>query len=145
MGMPGRRMALAALPALAATAVFTAPATATPFDSAISVQPYAHIGDDGTITLSGTYRCNDPSPVGAIQITASVIQDGVHLTTGAGDAVCDGAEHEWESRAKLRHTPGIHPGRARAEARLQEIRLSGLMPQSLHTLAEDHRDVQVAG
>ncbi|MET9963219.1 DUF6299 family protein [Streptomyces sp. NPDC006326] len=143
--MPGRRMALAALSALAAAAAFTAPATATSFDSAISVQPYAQIGEDGTITLSGTYRCTDASPVGGIQIAASVIQDHTRLTTGAGGAVCDGAEHEWESRASLRYTPDIHPGPARAEVRLQEVKLSGLMPKSLHTLAEDQQDIQITG
>ncbi len=113
MGTIGRRMALAALSALAATAVFTAPATAAPYDSAISVQPYAHIGGSGTVT---------------------------RLTTGAGAPVCDGA-----ARVAEHHRPpgAVHAGEARFEARLQEVRFSGLMPRSVSVLGEDIQDGEI--
>lgn len=143
MGMPGSRTALAALSALAATAGFTAPADATVFNHGISVQPYAHIDQDGTITLSGSYHCDVASPVGAVQIKATVIQDNVRLTIAAGDAHCDGAEHGWTADGTLRLTPGVHGGRAVAAAQLQEIHFSGLMPKSIDTVAEDTRDIEV--
>ncbi|MEU6862684.1 DUF6299 family protein [Streptomyces sp. NPDC046876] len=147
MGTTGRRMALAALSALAAAAAFTAPATAASHNSAISVQPYAHIGEDGTITLSGTYRCNAGSPTGATQISATVVQEETHLTTSAGEAVCDGAEHEWQSTGRLPQSLGlpgdVHPGAARFEARIQEVRFSGLMPKSVSVFAEDVQEGEI--
>lgn len=142
MRMHGGRTALAALSALAATAVFTAPAEATSFDQGISVRPYGHVSKDGTVTLSGTYHCTNPSPVGAkLQIAAAVVQDGTRLAFGGGEARCDGQEHEWEATGSLKFTPDVHPGPARAEARLNEIHFAGLMPRSIDTVAEDRQDL----
>ncbi|MEU3776719.1 DUF6299 family protein [Streptomyces sp. NPDC032472] len=147
MGTTGRRMALAALSALTAAAAFTAPAAAAPNNSAISVQPFAQIGEDGTITLSGTYRCDGGSPMGAKQISATVVQEGTHLTTSAGEAVCDGAQHEWQTTGRLPQSLGlpgeVHPGAARFEARLQEVRFSGLMPKSTSVSAEDVQEGEI--
>ncbi|MFE2928363.1 DUF6299 family protein [Streptomyces goshikiensis] len=135
-------MAFAALSALAATTVFTAPADATVFENRISVRQDAHIGDDGTVTLSGTYVCEDPSPVG-VQIATALAQDGTRLgTTAKGRVICDGRKHAWRSTASLRFTKGIHAGKARAEARLEVVRMgSGLMPRAIDTLAQDDRTV----
>ncbi|MFE3630298.1 DUF6299 family protein [Streptomyces goshikiensis] len=135
-------MAFAALSALAATTVFTAPADATVFENRISVRQDAHIGDDGTVTLSGTYVCEDPSPVG-VQIATALAQDGTRLgTTAKGRVICDGRKHAWRSTASLRFTKGIHAGKARAEARLEVVRMgSGLMPRAIDTLSQDDRTV----
>lgn len=144
MGIHASRMALAALSALAATAVFTAPADATVFDQGISVQPYGHISEDGRITLSGTYHCSHPSPIGAkLQIAAAVLQDGTRLGFSGGEADCDGEEHVWEATGSLRLTRNIHPGRALAEVQLNEIHFSGLMPRSIDTVAEDRQEIQL--
>ncbi|MEU9146928.1 DUF6299 family protein [Streptomyces sp. NPDC048349] len=138
-------MALAALSALAATTVFTATAGATSFDQEISVQPYGHISQDGRITLSGKYRCSNPSPMRAkLQIAAAVVQDGTRLAFGGGEAQCDGQEHAWEATGTLEFTPGVHPGRALAEAQLNEIHFAGLMPRSIDTVAEDRREIRLA-
>ncbi|MEV7521630.1 DUF6299 family protein [Streptomyces sp. NPDC091371] len=140
--MSGRRMALAALSALAATAVFTTPAGATVFDQGISVHHDAHIAADGAVTLSGTYHCEQVSPMGAMQIRATVVQEpGRQLTIGGGQAVCDGAEHRWEAQVPG-FLAGVHPGRATVTAALQEVRLQGLMPRSVTTVAEDTEDVE---
>ncbi|MGR4883320.1 DUF6299 family protein [Streptomyces sp. LARHCF249] len=144
MGIHGTRIALAALSALAATAVFTAPAGATSFDQGISVQPYGHISEDGKVTLSGTYHCSSPSPVGAkLQIAAAVVQDGTRVAFGGGEARCDGREHEWEATGTLQFTPAVHPGPALAEAQLNEIHFSGLMPRSIETVAEDRQEIRL--
>ncbi|MFJ4780767.1 DUF6299 family protein [Streptomyces sp. NPDC088762] len=146
MRIHATRMALAALSAVAGAAVFTAPATATSFDQGISVQPYAHISEDGTITLSGTYHCTVPSPMGAtLQISAGVYQDGTRIGLGGGQAQCDGAEHEWRASGSLRLTPNVHPGPALAEAQLNEVQFSGLMPRSIDTVAEDRREIRLVG
>ncbi|MFF5704550.1 DUF6299 family protein [Streptomyces sp. NPDC012794] len=141
MRTPASRMTLGAFSALAATALFTTAAHATVFDQAISVRPEAHIAGDGSVTLSGTYRCEVASPSGAMQIKATVIQDGSRLSIGAGEVVCDGAEHAWVAGSPL--TGGIHPGRATAVAELQEIHFSGLMPRAIDTVAQDSKDIQV--
>ncbi|WP_107417231.1 DUF6299 family protein [Streptomyces sp. CB00455] len=136
-------MALAGLAALAATAVFTAPAGATSFDQGITVRSYGHISEDGAVTVSGTYHCNTPSPRGKVQIAAAVVQGGTRLAFGGGEAECDGREHAWEATGSLRYTPDVHPGPAVAEARLNEIHFSGLMPRSIDTVAEDRRDIRL--
>ncbi|MCX4692801.1 DUF6299 family protein [Streptomyces sp. NBC_01408] len=144
MGIHATRMAVAALSALAAAAVFTAPAEATVYDQGISVQEYGHISEDGTVTLSGTYHCTNPSPKGAkLQIAASVTQGGTRLAFGGGEADCDGEEHAWEATGSLKYTPGIRPGAALAGAQLNEIHFSGLMPRSIDTVAEDQREIRL--
>ncbi|MFD6187314.1 DUF6299 family protein [Streptomyces goshikiensis] len=144
MGTTGPRMALAALSALAATTVFTAPADATVFENHISVRQDAHIGDDDTVTLSGAYVCSDPSPVG-VQIATFLAQDGTRLgTTAKGEVICDGHEHEWQSTASMRYTKGLHAGEARAEARLEVVRTGGgLMPKAIDTVAQDEQEVEL--
>ncbi|MFD0270540.1 DUF6299 family protein [Streptomyces sp. NPDC127106] len=143
MRTSGSRIALAAFSALAAATVFTAPAEATVFNQAISVRSEAHIGEDGTITLSGSYRCEQPSPKGTIQVKATLVQDDVHLGLGAGEAVCDGRDHDWQAHAPLGYTPQVHAGPAEATAELQEIHFSGLMPSSLDTVAADEKVIEV--
>ncbi|MFD9355999.1 DUF6299 family protein [Streptomyces sp. NPDC060031] len=136
-------MALAALSALAATTVFTAPAGATVFNQGISVHPEAHIAEDGAVTLSGSYHCEGASPTGAMQIKATVEQDGSRLSIGGEQVVCDGTERRWVAHAPGFASGSVHPGRATVTGELQEIRLSGLMPKSVTTLAQDTRDVEV--
>lgn len=144
MAATGPRMALAALAALGATAVFTAPANAAPYGNGIYVSSEAHIAEDGTIHLFGAYHCTDPSLSGAVQIKATVVQDDVRLSIGAGDAVCDGVEHEWAAHGSLRFTPNVHAGEAMAEAQLQELRFGGgLLPRSIDTVARDSHPVTV--
>ncbi|MFG2993429.1 DUF6299 family protein [Streptomyces sp. NPDC048257] len=143
MRKSARRMALTAFAALAATTLFTAPAGATVFDQGISVHHDAYVAQDGAVTLSGTYHCEKASPVGAMQIKATVAQEGGgQLSIGAEQIVCDGQERRW-----VAHAPGafanVHPGHAVVTAELQEVRLSGLMPRSVTTVAKDTQDVEV--
>ncbi|MEV6950895.1 DUF6299 family protein [Streptomyces sp. NPDC051183] len=142
MRTPARRMALAAFSALAAGAVFTSPAAATVFHQAISVHDDVHLGKHGDVILSGTYQCEQASPAGAMQIKATVVQDGTRLSIGAEQPLCDGTERRW-----VAHAPGrfvsLHPGHARVTAEIQEIRLAGLMPRSIATVARDTKDVEV--
>ncbi|MFI5620790.1 DUF6299 family protein [Streptomyces sp. NPDC051567] len=142
MRIHGARTALAALSALAAVTLSTAPAGATVFEQGISVHPYAHISADGKVTLSGTYHCTLPSPAGTtMQISAAVVQGRTRVAFSGGSAVCDGAEHTWRAGGSLRYAPDVRQGRARAEARLQEIRFSGLLPSSVDTVAQDGREI----
>ncbi|MFD5146629.1 DUF6299 family protein [Streptomyces sp. NPDC058401] len=149
MATTGPRMALAALAALGATAVFTAPANAVPDGSAIHggdiyVSSEAHIAHDGTIHLFGEYHCAAPSPSGTVQIKATIEQEDVRLSIGGGDAQCDGEVHDWSAHGTLRLTPTVHAGEALAKAELQEIRFGGgLLPRSIDTVAQDVHPVEV--
>ncbi|MFE4262618.1 DUF6299 family protein [Streptomyces sp. NPDC056883] len=149
MAATGPRMALAALAALGATAVFTAPANAAPHGSApygndIYVSSEAHIAPDGTIHLFGEYHCSAPSPSGTVQIKATIEQEDVRLSIGGGDAQCDGEVHDWSAHGTLRLTPTVHAGEALAKAELQEIRFGGgLLPRSIDTVAQDAHPVRV--
>ncbi|MFE9561116.1 DUF6299 family protein [Streptomyces sp. NPDC006487] len=144
MATTGPRMALAALAALGATAVFTAPANAAPYGNGIYVSSEARIAPDGTIHLFGEYHCTAPSPSGAVQIKATIEQEDVRLSIGGGDAQCDGAVHDWSAHGTLRLTPTVHAGEALAKAELQEIRFGGgLLPRSIDTVAQDAHPVRV--
>ncbi|MFD3720677.1 DUF6299 family protein [Streptomyces sp. NPDC058674] len=144
MSVSGLRLALSALSALAAVTAFTAPASAAPHGNEISVQRDARIVEHGTVTLSGTYRCSAPSPVGTVQIAATLVQGHTRLGFGGEEAVCDGREHAWEATGSLRMTPDVQAGPAEARVRLQEIgRSGGLLPTSLRTVAEDRRGIEL--
>ncbi|UQX01545.1 DUF6299 family protein [Streptomyces sp. RerS4] len=144
------RLAFAALSAVAAAAVLTTPAGAAAYGNEISVRKDAHINPDDTITLFGTYRCAPTSPVGSVQVSVTVIQDGTRLTFAGDEAArCDGERHDWTASGGLRMTPGFHPGAAGAEVRLQRAGVSGsgLVPTSVHVshLAESRQDIEVYG
>ncbi|WP_158717867.1 DUF6299 family protein [Streptomyces sp. NRRL F-2664] len=142
MRVPARRMALAALSALAAITLSGTTAAATVFQQAVSVHHDAHVAGDGTVTLSGTYHCEQASPAGAMQIRATVEQEGGRLSIGAEQPVCDGTERRWVATAPGRWVD-VRPGRAVVTAELQEIRFSGLMPKSVTTVAQDRQDVEI--
>ncbi|MEU8434249.1 DUF6299 family protein [Streptomyces sp. NPDC029216] len=141
MRTPARRMALTAFSALAATALFATPALATVFHQGISVEQQAHITPQGAVVLSGTYHCELSPSSAAVQVKATVVQDGTRLSIGAGEVFCDGREHAWEAVSPL--TAGLHPGRAEAVAELQEIHMAGLMPRAISTVAQDRKDIEV--
>ncbi|MEW1634448.1 DUF6299 family protein [Streptomyces sp. NPDC093801] len=141
MFTPARRMALTAFSALAATSLFATPALATVFQQGISLHPEAQISRDGSVRLSGTYHCELSPKSGAVQIKATVVQDGSRLSIGAGEVFCDGREHAWEAVSPL--AAGLHKGRAQAVAELQEIHMAGLMPRAVDTVAQDSHDVEV--
>ncbi|MEU8774709.1 DUF6299 family protein [Streptomyces sp. NPDC048606] len=149
MAVSVSRLTLAALSAVVAATAFTTPAGAAAYGNGISVREEAHLNPDNTVTLSGTYRCAPASPVGTVQISATLIQEGTRLTFGGDQAPnCDGEEHEWTASGTLRMTPGVHPGAARAETRLQRVGTSGtgLIPRAVHAsnLAEDGREVTLS-
>ncbi|MCX5199006.1 DUF6299 family protein [Streptomyces sp. NBC_00249] len=140
MRTSARRTAFTVFSALAATALFTAPAAATVYNQAVSVQEHAEIAEDGALTLRGTYHCEGP---GALQIKVTVQQeDAGNLSVGTGSLVCDGADNEWTVRAP-QFGAGLHPGHAVATAELQEVHLHGLMPSGVSTLAVDTQDIEI--
>jgi hypothetical protein len=133
-------LALAAGAALFLLAAPAVPATAAPYHAVsadphetVTVDPTGHIAADGTVTLSGTYRCVDntgpafvSSSVSKTSTTASQGTSSVIQGIGGTIAVCDGAEHRWENTATP--SPAIDPGTVSVEVTVTELRFHGILP-----------------
>ncbi|MDH6453514.1 MULTISPECIES: DUF6299 family protein [unclassified Streptomyces] len=112
--------------ALFLLAVPTLPASADPYET-VTVDPGGRIAEDGTVILSGTYRCTGGT--GPVFVSSSVAQRSTSVRHGIGGtvAVCDGVEHIWENTGKP--TPGaLEPGAAHVEATLMELSPQGGLP-----------------
>ncbi|WP_327318421.1 DUF6299 family protein [Streptomyces sp. NBC_01235] len=115
----------AALILLAAPAA-TATATADPSES-VTVDPVGRIAADGTVTLSGTYRC--VGNTGPVFVSSSVGRKSGDVRYGIGGtrAVCDGVEHTWKNTGRV--TPDdLDHGAAHVDATLMELRRAGGLP-----------------
>ncbi|GHF94520.1 hypothetical protein GCM10018777_00710 [Streptomyces albogriseolus] len=103
-------------------------AAAVPSDPAeyVTVDPEGRIAADGTVTLTGTYRCD--AGTGPVYVSSSVNQSTPHVNYGIGGsvAVCDGAEHRWQNSGKAPRN-ALTAGPAKVEATLLELRGSGIL------------------
>ena len=91
----------------------------------VTADPTGYLAPDGTITLSGTYRCVHGTG-GPVLVSSSVSQadPGVRHGVAGTPAVCDGAEHRW-TNSEARHG-AYTPGPAHVEVALTELSGSGL-------------------
>ncbi|MFD5324495.1 DUF6299 family protein [Streptomyces sp. NPDC127092] len=115
------RLALAG--ALLATAAATAPTAHAGAGDGLSVTPHGTVADDGTVTLTGSYRCLDDS-AGPVFVSSTLVQDDRSSGIGGTRAVCDGQVHEWTNSAVVRE-PGYRPGEARVKATLMQLTAQG--------------------
>ncbi|GAA4127629.1 hypothetical protein G3I30_29325 [Actinospica acidiphila] len=109
----------------AAAAPSAAAAPAAPAEY-VTVDPEGRIASDGTVTLTGTYRC--VAGTGRVYIGSSVNQSTPNVNYGIGGsvAVCDGAEHRWQNSGKAPQN-ALKAGPAKVEATLLELRGSGIL------------------
>ncbi|MER6124937.1 DUF6299 family protein [Streptomyces sp. NPDC001795] len=124
--------------ACAALLLSAAPAAGALSDAGdqVTVDPTGRITADGTITLSGTYRCLRS---GGLVFVSSAISQGdpsVHHGVGGTLAVCDGAEHRWTNQET--HQGAYTPGRAHIEATLMELSGSGLPLPHFHAVRQQY-------
>ena len=140
--MPVRPLLGAAAVTLAlATAAVATPATAAEPHESVSVDPVARLAADGTVTLSGTYRCTDGG--GPVFVSASLIHSGPEATLlhgiGSTRAVCDGTLRHWTNKGRtLTDIPAADP--TQVEAALVELAPgSGLLPLVPRFRAESPR------
>ncbi|PWI14922.1 hypothetical protein DI272_12685 [Streptomyces sp. Act143] len=111
-------------PALAAALLLLAGAgaSASAADSfeTVTVDPTGTLAENGTVTLSGTYRCLGNT--GPAFVSSSVGQKSPSVRHGIGGtrAVCDGAEHRWENTGKV-DPDALEPGAAHVEATVMEL------------------------
>ncbi|MFP3986541.1 DUF6299 family protein [Streptomyces sp. E11-3] len=102
--------------------LLTAPAAdafAAPFEE-VTVNPTGRLAADGTVTLSGTYRCSGGT--GPVFVSSSLSQGDSSVRHGIGGtrAVCDGAEHPWTNSGRV--DGAFTPGDAHIKATLMELR-----------------------
>ncbi|WP_420035098.1 DUF6299 family protein [Streptomyces sp. cg28] len=113
----------AALLLLAAPAAVGA---AEPSES-VTVDPTGTVADDGTVTLSGTYRCT--AGLAPVLVSSSVRQtpDGPRRGIGGSVADCDGREHTWQNTGRV-PAGTVEPGATQVEATVMELRPQGGLP-----------------
>ena len=121
-------------PALAATvgavllllaAAPSAPAadtdSTTEVKESVTVDKKIRLASDGTVTVSGTYRCADAE--GPVFVSASVARrkSDTRHAIGGTLAECDGKKHRWVNEGTP--TPStLEAGKADVEATLVELR-----------------------
>jgi hypothetical protein len=136
------RVRLAVVCAVGALAVLVAgplPSASADGDNAVTVAPTGTVAKDGTVTLTGTYRCSPDAQYGTV-VNGS-ITDG-HETSSVGGSVpatCDGYEHTWTAQGRP-YLPA-QAGPIRTEAALVHLtwQSSSLIPQ-VDVLADQPQD-----
>ncbi|MFJ4334679.1 DUF6299 family protein [Streptomyces sp. NPDC088935] len=130
--MPVRSAALATAAGAALLLLAGPAATAAPHDArlvaeSVTVDPTGRLAADGSITLSGTYRCTGGT--GPVYVSSTVSQSDPSVRYGVGGtrAVCDGLEHRWVNTGTP-DTVVLKPGAAHVEATLMELRPMGIVP-----------------
>ncbi|MET7700047.1 DUF6299 family protein [Streptomyces sp. NPDC005485] len=108
----------------------SAVAHSAPYEEEVTVDPTGTVTSDGTITLSGTYRCL--SGTGPVFVSSSVSQGDPRVRHGIGgtSALCDGAEHRWSNSETRKDA--FTPGAAHVEATVMELSGGGLPMPRFH-------------
>ncbi|MEU7009534.1 DUF6299 family protein [Streptomyces sp. NPDC046332] len=114
------RLALSLGSLLVATAAGAAHASSA---DDLSVDAYGTVAADGTVTVSGTYRCLDDS-AGPVFVSSTLVQEDRSAGIGGTRAVCDGQVRDWSNTAVVKE-PGYRPGAARVKATLMQLTPSG--------------------
>ncbi|MFF3975571.1 DUF6299 family protein [Streptomyces sp. NPDC055808] len=135
--------AVAAAGALLGVAVGPAAASS----GAVSADPTGTVSRDGTIALSGTYRCSAPTGQGPVLVASSVgivsAQGGtVRYGLNGIAAQCDGAEHTWVNRGRLGTGPAPQAGPVDVQATLVQLVMRGGLPLP-SVIAADRRQVEL--
>lgn len=85
----------------------------------LTVDPAGLLGADGTVTLSGTYRCLDDT-AGPVLVGSTLHQQDRSAGIGGSRAVCDGLLRTWTHTAVVKD-PAYQPGEARVEGSLVQL------------------------
>lgn len=91
----------------------------------VTVDPAGLLGADGTVTLSGTYRCLDDG-AGPVLVGSTLLQQDRSAGIGGTRAVCDGAVHTWTNTSVVKD-PAYQPGDAVVRATLTQLVPEGPM------------------
>ncbi|MGA4837843.1 DUF6299 family protein [Streptomyces sp. G45] len=103
-----------------------APAHAGPADG-LSVHTTGTVASDGTVTLSGTYRCLDDGTSGPVFVGSTLTQGGRSAGIGGTRAVCDGQVRAWTNSGRV-SVRDFAPGRAEVRAHLVKLSTAQGLP-----------------
>ncbi|WP_370150883.1 DUF6299 family protein [Streptacidiphilus sp. EB129] len=95
---------------------------------AVSADQSGTVAGDGTVTLSGTYRCSPLTGPGPVFVSSSVGTGSVRHGIGGTAATCDGAEHSWVNRERPADGTKMTPGPTEIEATLVHLDTRGGLP-----------------
>ncbi|MCM2423857.1 DUF6299 family protein [Streptomyces sp. RKAG293] len=110
----------------------------------MTVDSTGSLAADGTVTLSGTYRCASGQNPVFVSSSMSQGDTGVRYGIGGSNAVCDHAEHRWTNSATL--APGtVKVGAVRVEATVMELDSSSGLPLPRIHVAQQQDIELVAG
>lgn len=119
-------LSAACIAAALATALLPGSAGAQFAPDTITIAPAGRIAADGTLTLSGTYRCSSLRS-GPVLIAAKALQGDARAEADGALAVCDDRVHTWSESAEP--NAALAPGAAHGEATLLELNRShGFIP-----------------
>ncbi|WP_369173048.1 DUF6299 family protein [Streptomyces sp. R28] len=127
-------------------------APSAPADSAAAADPKetvtidgtGRIASDGTVTLSGTYRCADASGPAFVSSTIGQQASGVRHGIGGTLAVCDGKKHSWQNMGRPQTGTASAPleaGKAYVEATIVELHPVGGLPLPRFHAVQDKQDI----
>ncbi|MEV4442394.1 DUF6299 family protein [Streptomyces sp. NPDC049577] len=131
--------AVAALLAATAAPAFAAPAD--PADS-LTVDKTARVAKDGTVSISGTYRCTGDTTNEPVYVGSTLRQKSWGDGIGGTRAVCDGKRHRWTNTGRPGE-PGYRPGPARVEANMIRLRKDRNGSLMAHYLSSQSRPVKL--
>ncbi|MYQ98923.1 MULTISPECIES: DUF6299 family protein [unclassified Streptomyces] len=109
-----------------AVPVHAVPVHAAPGES-VTVDTVGRLAADGTVTLTGTYRCTGNT--GPVFVTSALSQRDPRVKHGIGGTVarCDGTTHTWSNSGQVSGET-LMPGTAHVQATVMELRPVGLVP-----------------
>ncbi|RRQ81901.1 hypothetical protein CQW39_01040 [Streptomyces griseofuscus] len=135
--------ALAAGSAHIAVPVHAVPVHAAPGES-VTVDTVGRLAADGTVTLTGTYRCTGST--GPVFVTSALSQRDPRVRHGIGGTVarCDGTTHTWSNSGQVSGET-LTPGTAHVQATVMELRPVGLVPLPVFHATADQDITLVRG
>ncbi|WP_344444772.1 DUF6299 family protein [Kitasatospora nipponensis] len=126
----------AVLLALATPVPLAGPAGAAGGGDSVTVDQVGTLAADGTITLSGSYRCAAGTP-GTVLVGSTLRTAAESHGVGGTVATCDGASHAWTNRGRPEQS-SVTSGPAHVDATLLSLSPTGLpLPTVLAAGAQD--------
>ncbi|WKX70159.1 DUF6299 family protein [Streptomyces sp. XD-27] len=137
--------AAAPLPAAAAPGRAAAPAPEQGYE--LTIDPRGYVGPNGSIRLSGTYRCTKGGAVGLTFISSTLEQGDQQRGIGGTAADCDGKVHRWTNtdNAALIVGESYAPGKARVKATILRLSMESGLPLPDVLTAEQQSVQMVSG
>ncbi|OIK27413.1 DUF6299 family protein [Streptomyces malaysiense] len=141
--MPVRLALAAALGGAALLALAAGPVHAAPGES-VTVDPVGRLAVDGTVTLTGTYRCTGGT--GPVFVTSALSRRDPRVEHGVGGTLarCDGSTHTWADSGTVTGET-LRPGTAHVQATVMELRPAGLVPLPVFHAHADQDVILVQG